>query len=169
MRKLSESVWGDLRKKSLGQEEREEDSYKGMNIGEFEKYLKDHYEWTDKYKNNTFPMIGTNLPKTFVNICVIGVVESPGKKTFIYLGYRFNNLDRGDYTVTITKTISPNHNELHIYDFFFFFYTLKETKEWSYEIIPEDREVNNEFFMEVLDFIINNTKYPEESAIQKKR
>ena len=168
MRKLSESVWGEIRKKSLGQEERGEDSYKGMNIEEFEKYLKDHYEWTNKYKNNTFPMTGTNLPKTFVQICVMGVIESPGKTTYIYLGYRFNKFDDGDYTVTITKTISPNHNLLHIYDLLKQRYKLEETKEWSYKIIPEDREVNNEFFMEVLNFIIDNTEYPEVNVIQKK-
>ena len=43
MRKLSESVWGDIRKKSLGQEERKQN----MNAETFYNYLLNHYKLPD--------------------------------------------------------------------------------------------------------------------------
>ena len=46
MRKLSESVWGDLRKKSLGQETRLEDNVNDLDLKGFTQYLKDKYPET---------------------------------------------------------------------------------------------------------------------------
>ena len=43
MRKLSESVWGDIRKKSLGQEERIEDDVNNLNMEGFFDYILKHY------------------------------------------------------------------------------------------------------------------------------
>ena len=43
MKKLSESVWGDIRKKSLGQEERQEDDISNLSIEDFSKYLDSMY------------------------------------------------------------------------------------------------------------------------------
>ena len=45
---LNESVWSDIRKKSLGQEERIENSIDSMTIQEFYHYWKDRYEIIDK-------------------------------------------------------------------------------------------------------------------------
>ena len=44
MRKLSESVWGDLRKKSLGQEVRIENDVENMTSREFYEYIIDNYD-----------------------------------------------------------------------------------------------------------------------------
>lgn len=47
MRKLSkitESIWGDIRKKSLGQEERVENAVNTLSKDEFYDYINDHYE-----------------------------------------------------------------------------------------------------------------------------
>ena len=47
MKKLSESVWGDIRKKSLGQEQRLEDDVNLLSKDEFYDYINDHYEVRD--------------------------------------------------------------------------------------------------------------------------
>ena len=49
MKRLSESVWGDLRKKSLGQEEREETNeyIDNLSVVDFHVYLKDRYKVKD--------------------------------------------------------------------------------------------------------------------------
>lgn len=47
MKKLSESVWGDIRKKSLGKEERTEDDVNLLSKDEFYDYINDHYEVRD--------------------------------------------------------------------------------------------------------------------------
>ena len=41
---IEESVWGDIRKKSLGQEVREEDNIDRLDMNEFEQYLKSIYK-----------------------------------------------------------------------------------------------------------------------------
>ena len=46
MKKLSESVWGDIRKKSLGEETRLEDNVNDLDLKGFTQYLKDKYPET---------------------------------------------------------------------------------------------------------------------------
>ena len=56
MKKLSESVWGDIRKKSLGQEQRLEDDVNLLSKDEFYDYINDHYEVRDN--NQSEPRFG---------------------------------------------------------------------------------------------------------------
>ena len=51
--KLSESVWGDLRKKSLGKEERLEDDISNLSIEDFSKYLDSMYTLDSSVKHFT--------------------------------------------------------------------------------------------------------------------
>lgn len=59
MRKLSESVWGDLRKKSLGREKRIEEDIDRLSYDDFVKYIKGTYECTDNYDIRTTPSISS--------------------------------------------------------------------------------------------------------------
>ena len=55
MRKLSESVWGSIRKKSLGQETRIEDDIDRLSYDDFVKYIKCAYECNNNYDIRTTP------------------------------------------------------------------------------------------------------------------
>ena len=59
MKRLSESIWGDIRKKSLGQEERQEDDISNLSIKEFSKYLELMYT-LDSSVNKRMAEIGAS-------------------------------------------------------------------------------------------------------------
>ena len=66
---VDESVWSDIRKKSLGKEERIEDNIDGLGFHEFVSYLKDTYtidDPTNFFDIGIFPTMGTDI----VNISI---------------------------------------------------------------------------------------------------
>ena len=86
MRKLSESVWGDIRKKSLGQEVRAETPIGDYSFDQFYKYLKEHYE-TDRDdritigRNNTGRHITATIFIQNKNRVELSIGEDPSYAT----------------------------------------------------------------------------------------
>ena len=156
MRKLSESVWGDLRKKSLGQEERIEDSINDMNLGQFCNYLKDTYKCIDRQSDINVNVFITMFDHIFT-ICICLYVDESGYYRYIY--YDGNGIDTQD---DVPSTIGCLKEMEEIY-------TIKTRVRDSINIYPKDEsKITNKFFIEVLDFLLDRIDTPLEQQIVKK-
>ena len=150
MRKLSESIWSDIQDRSTGETERKEDDANNLDIEGLGEYILDHYIIDDGnifYKDAHGKCIGLSifylklenddlLLEYFYNDNYEEMVVTtyPGIK--IYFPDMFDKMKK-EYRVYDTET--PNG-----------MMTL-------YGISPKDgREVDNKFFLEILDFIIDN-------------
>ena len=143
MRKLSESVWGDIRKKSLGQEKRMEDDIDRLNGDEFLIYLQEHYQ----VKNTQYELrIGNH---NSIN-CPI-YMHGPNTPCFLFYDYV-------ECKVFIHKDCIPLYTP-ELYD------RIKENFDCHLngndkryiDIDPVDGEpVTNTFFLKVIDFINDN-------------
>ena len=152
MRKLSESVWGDLRKKSIGQEERIEDSINDMNLGQFCDYLKDTYKCNDRQSD-----ISINVFDNVLTICICLYVDETGYYRYIY--YDGNGIDTQN---DVPSTIGCLKELEEIY-------TIKPRVRDSINICPKDgSKITNKFFIEVLDFFLERIDTPLEQQIVKK-
>ena len=142
--KMNESVWGDIRKKSLGQEDRLEDGVDNMDMESFYKYLK------DKYDKDTFEIESTqDGPNTQASIWA-EVIEN------IFLLAYYNK-----YTGLITKVVlrwfdcqidDDILRELNKR------YILQDDKSITCKkhIFEKETPVENHTFIGVLEFLIEN-------------
>lgn len=152
MKKLSESVWGDLRKKSLGQEERTEDYINDMNLDQFYDYLQDTYRCINSPSD-----IRINMFDNTRTICMCLYEDEVGYYRYIYYdGYGIDTQDDVPSTIGCLKEMEE-------------IYTIKPRVEGSINIYPKDEfKVTNKFFIEVLDFLLERIDTPLEQQIVKK-
>jgi len=101
MRKLSESVWADIRKKSLGQEDRLENYINNMTIDEFSKYLKEIYVCNSEHRIKDY--------RPRVNLIVIPIMEK--NTDCMSLGINFDVNGVIEY-MTISNSIILYHMDL---------------------------------------------------------
>ena len=160
MRKLSESVWGDIRKKSLGQEDRLEDDYKNLDMKGFCDYICSHYELVPKYDDGTGRVVAKGNDN-YINVTLLGYNDSPGT-SFFYL--KLNKKIYG-YVVKLNRRGAG----MPIYKLLDKEYDFSEAEDsWDHIIKPKEGKVDYKFFLDVIDFIIDNVQPPEESIIRKK-
>ena len=151
-KKLTESVWGDLRKKSLGKEERIEDDINIMDYEELGNYIIKNYNLADED--------GLFWSYTKGNASGIGIFIIRLDDNDNLLEYFTVEDDDDSKRVTVYPNIEkldPNlHNKLKET------YKLYDTEDRMgmmslLGIDPKDgRNVDNKFFIEVLNFIIDN-------------
>ena len=140
MRKLSESVWGDIRKKSLGQEERIESALDSLDVYGLCDYLKEHYNYLND--KSIYVEIWDKTP--ILHVCLF---SSFSKAEYIYYGEGEDGKE-----LVLRKNVIDMLNCIR-----------KVKNRYSttvYEdtigICPKDGSpVTNEFFIEVLDFFID--------------
>ena len=141
MKKLSESVWGDIRKKSLGKEDRKEDEINHLNPDEFCQYLRDRYETKD-FKID-------NEQDTRLSIPILNKFDSV--TDCIHYNYKLNYISMN----TDIKVYVPD-----LYKQLYETFECEEVQMQSYvqlRIFPKDsHKCNNSFFVDVVDFIMNN-------------
>lgn len=133
--KTNESVWGDIRKKSLGQEDRIEDSIENLDMVGLYEYILSHYELTDKRHEMTY---GTDNMS-------ITISRSGREELLLTYGFGevhyFGNLSKDKQLESIlTKLFKVSSAEKEHY------------------IIEPKKKVTNQFFIDVLDCIIDNKK-----------
>lgn len=107
MRKLSESVWGDVRKKSLGQEVRIENDIDGLSYKEFLEYITDTYIPTSKYHIHSF--VSLKNPDEF--ICIQMPIEDLENGYPVTIYYRIKGIEQPD-RVAISTKLFDIHPEL---------------------------------------------------------
>lgn len=151
MKKLSESVWTDIHRRSNGTQIRKEDDINLLDIEGLGQYIIDHYRIADQdifYRDNhDGTCIGLSIfyLKLENDDLLLEYFYNDNYKEMVITTYRGIQKYFPDMFYKMKK-------EYRIYD--------TETPEGRmalYGISPKDgREVDNKFFLEILDFIIDN-------------
>ena len=134
MRKLSESIWNDIRKQSSGAKERIEDDINILDCKDFSDWLTEHYI------SNEICYVNLNTEK-YTYMSILLDVE-------IYREYFPEN------AITICNEIEKNHEDIYIglcNEF-----NIGTYDESLLKIEPnDDREIDNKFFVEIVDYLID--------------
>ena len=178
---VRESVWGELRKKSLGQEVREEDNVENLDGDEFREYIENRYEYIDT--NNDPKIYGFKSKQHYVEVPLLKYGFAP-YKIFIQ-----QNADSGRWL-----SISPYKGKYVMFPYVVhrrngqvvmepeIYKMLREEydTEEVYDMQGSDRivryisirpkngsEITNRFFLDVIDFALDNMTDPFEPTIKK--
>lgn len=160
MRKLSESIWADIHKRSNGSQIRKEDNIDKLDFHEFVSYLKDTYtidDPTNFFEIGIFPTMGTDI----VNISI------PIEKKDIY------NEDRnGNRMLTIGKdqktdefvNIRPNKYIFQLYPRELV-KTFKDEFDFdidyeNFQLIPKNGVITNTLCVQVIDKLLSIVERP---------
>ena len=158
MRKLSkidESVWGGILDRGSGETIRKEDDINNYDGQQMAEYINDHYTTIAKgyeasYSKNT-------------DTLYTSVIERKINKNYYHVDTLFYEYDtntiyiaKGFYEDTFKRLMFRSPFSLSIYD------------DDYYSITPKKGDVNNIFFLEIIDFIINNTTNKECTVISRK-
>ena len=178
---LEESIWGDIRKKSLGQEERMEDAF---NMDKLRELLDINYKQLTRHE------VGYNTDKCVVVPAVIGeyvyYVEYVSKEGMFFgeggkeeKDKKLSEMPETQYYVTIDEDMIYDVNAKSVqllsqtYDLYNYIWYRNNVK--SYAIFPKDgRPITIKFFLEVLDFLLENMqsrnkKHPIKFGFEKIR
>ena len=159
-KRTDESVWGDLRKKSLGQEVRMEDDVNFMDASEFANYINNNY----KLEKNL--VIKENKTRY-----LIPIFKSPtgnGLNYYLYdVCFQIEDEKKVTFHVSLKRQDEKLYKQLK-----YKFRVVGETRPdpVRYVVSPKDPsvEVTNRFMLEVLDFMIDHIKSPNIKMIEKK-
>ena len=141
---IKESIWSDIQDRSMGKTVRKEDDVNLMSGEDFCDYLNDNYICKDGYKityDDISKRITTSILKKFANVS-FGITYS----------YKNNTITMNDevesFFPELCKMVKENFKVDKEY------VNINYTK---FIISPSDgSECTNRFFVEVLDFIIDN-------------
>ena len=151
MKKLSESVWGDIRKKSLGQEVREEDNVDLLDKSGFLEYLKSHYKHLNGKQTENF---GASMMIPVFSLSFVGFFHLTAiwHKTERLDTIWFYYLEKANL-VKMESIIEPLKKFCKMINF---------TKQpCKFEFKPKDGSpVSNTFLLRIIDTIIENAQFP---------
>ena len=176
---IKESVWGELRKKSLGQEVREEDNVENLDGDGLREYIEERYEYID---NNDPKFYGFLSKQHYVEVPLLKYGHAPYK---IFLE---QNADSGRWLsispykgkYIMFPYVAPRKNgkyiEPGIYNKLREEYDTEEVYDMQgferiihfLSIRPKDgSEITNQFFLDVIDFALENMTDPLKPTIKK--
>ena len=160
MRKLSESIWSDMQDRSTGEIVRKEDDVNLLDRDGFYNYIMEHYKTTTEDVTGPYAIINSEN----ADYISIPILEYQAVILYSVNIWHFNtdekyitiptgNLFTGsDLFVKIRDTfkLQPNEDKFN----------------HLFKLFPKDnKKVDNKFFLEVIDFIIDNTKEPFEPLL----
>ena len=144
---LNESVWGNIRKKSLGQEERLEDDVNLLDKEGFYQYLLKHYEPVTDEVSIKCGYIFINIPLFTQKKTVQKILLNPGEQR---IEIRKPLLDNW-----------PDNIRALMFDKYKVVHAISDiSKDHMYYITPREGEGDNKFFIDVIETILDNTKKP---------
>ena len=160
MRKLSkitESIWSDIQDRSMGKTVRKEDDVNLLDRDGFYNYIMEHYKTATEDVTGPYAIINSENAD-YINIPIL---EDETNTLYRVIIWHFNT-DERYITIPLRKlfgvfvklrdTFKLQSNEDRINPLF--------------KIFPKDnKKVDNKFFLEVIDFIIDNTKEPFEPLL----
>ena len=158
---LNESVWGDLRKKSLGQEVRTEEDVNLMDMEGFKNYLYDRYTYPEP--DYEYVKISDLEPEELF-VVFTGPIFKFGSRWALYIDYKRNIVTFNDI-----KSIKDTHKELpQLFEKLNSRYKLERKKNdrFTTYIVEPDKKATNSFFLEVIDFIVDMN---DENIILKRK
>ena len=159
--KMNESVWGDIRRRAEGQSIRRENDVNNLDYNDFYDYLYNRYEKTNSYFKDKYI---EKFPNSYIiNIMLFENTEE--SRVYRVIIWNFN---KAPY-ITI-----PRKQQFTKSDFFKKIqdqYTLIESGEDInplFTVEPKDGSaVDNRFFVEVIDFMIDNIEPPFEPYLRR--
>ena len=155
---LKESIWSNINKRSEGNLERKEDDYVNYDMVQFGDYLDKNYVFTPDYEGHNYTKMykGGNM----VSMMVLGVIEYG--TYYIHLVF----IEDGDeYLLKITKYINKATDLFNLLKETYIVKNMQNSMEYSIE--PKEGTINNKFYIEVLEFLLQNAKHPVEKVIEK--
>ena len=161
-KKMNESVWGDIRKKSLGQEDRIQDDVNNLDINGLCEYIKDNYEFIT---NESWPVyagtkMNTNIQYLHVLLFYDNERTLPNVPAYIY----FNPVDIQFMPANMPgrDVIKYFHDDKLLDALKSSFDLVEDEKDGrNYHINPKDGEsANNKFILKVLDTFAENAHRP---------
>ena len=164
---IRESLWSDLQNKSLGQSVRREDDVDGMDKDRFWDYLR---ETLYKTTSSTYDIKLYTLPydSILVPISINGMWRSSSVSYLALEGFN----DTEGMVVTLDERSwwrLPPYMDEKIREKYFVKYVAETSKRQAYKkIFPKDkRPVTNSFFIEVIDFLLDNIKDGYNALVKK--
>ena len=172
MRKLSEiteSIWSDMQDRSSGETVRKEDDVNLLDRDGFYNYIMKHYKTTTEDVTGPYAIINSDN-KDYIAIPIIEdetntlYRDDSGYRVDSVVMWHFNKDDRY-ITIPYRKIFQESDLFVKIRDTF----NLQPDKDKFnplFKMFPKDnKKVDNKFFLEVIDFIIDNTKEPFEPLL----
>ena len=153
-----ESIWSDMQERGTEDMVKKEDDYVNYDIRRFGDYLDKNYVFTPKYEGHNYTKMykGSNM----VSIMALGIIEFG--TYYIHLVM----LDEGDgYLLKITKNINKATDLFNLLKETYVVKNIQSSMECSIE--PKEGTVNNKFYIEVLEFLLQNAEYPVEKVVEK--
>ena len=160
MRKLSESIWSDMQDRSSGETVRKEDDVNLLDRDGFYNYIMEHYKTVTEDVTGQYAIINSENAD-YINIPIL---EDETSILYRVIMWHFNK-DERYITIPYRKTFQESDLFVKIRDTF----NLQPDKDKFnplFKMFPKDnKKVDNKFFLEVIDFIIDNTKEPFEPLL----
>ena len=162
MKKLSESVWGNIRRKSLGQEVRTEDDVNRLRFDDFYDYI------TERYKFEVKPYFNKDSKSMFMLPLFWIDKEKNQSEAFIF--FQNDNIKH----LRVTPELEKGYE--HLYDIIKEKYSIQTynpnqtyiSRDKLNIISPKDgSETTNAFCLEVFDFILENVDDKETLMVEK--
>ena len=153
-----ESIWSDMQERGTGDLVKKEDDYVNYDIRRFGDYLDKNYVFTPKYDGHNYTKMykGSNI----VSIIALGIIEYG---TY-YIHLMMEDTDNG-YLLKITKYINKASDLFNLLGETYVIKKMQHSVDYSIE--PKEGTVNNKFYIEVLEFLLQNAEYPVEKIIEK--
>ena len=149
-KKTNESVWADIHRRSNGEQTRKEDDVDLLDSEGFVQYLKEHYHIKDGrsiYVIKESEKIVVPIIKIYTSTCFI---------------ITYDVIKR---SISFSDQILKRHNDLY-QKLIHQFWIENATDGYSYLVYDDNHKVSNKLFLEVIDFIIDNTN-TEKLIIEK--
>ena len=145
---LKESVWGDIRKKSIGQEIREEDNINNLDGRAFVDYLKQQYDYPTASKTGDSFVV---LYRETITILLSYILDSAMMKTGNY-EYLFYDLEKNVIYIS-------EYSKIYKYPIFKKLCNKFDVKKKAYKssmsndttIKPKNGDTSKRFFMELIE------------------
>ena len=160
MRKLSESIWSDMQDRSTGEIVRKEDDVNLLDRDGFYNYIMEHYKTTTEDVTGPYAIINSDNR----DYIAIPIIEDETNTLYKVIIWHFNK-DERHITIPEREPFLGSNLFVKIRDTF----KLQPNKDKFnplFKLFPKDnKKVDNKFFLEVIDFIIDNTKEPLEPLL----
>ena len=159
---MNESVWSDIQDRSTGELKRKEDDVNLLDRDEFYKYIMHNYETYSQDVTGPYSIINSKDS----NYILIPILED-GINTIYRVGIW--NFDKPNAYITIPIKEPFYGSELYVkIRDKFRLESIHNVINPLSKVLPKGCiNVNNKFYLEVIDFIIDNTKEPYEPLLKR--
>ena len=161
MSEITESIWSDIQDRSMGKTVRKEDDVNLLDRDGFYNYIMEHYKTTTEDVTGPYAIINSENADQ-INIPIL---EDETNTLYRVIIWHFNT-DERYITIPVKEPFWGSDLFIKIRDTFKLQEIVSSTFSLMFKLLPKDnKKVDNKFFLEVIDFIIDNTKEPFEPLL----